>query len=53
MANIDFFLTEMITVPIGFRLFAIGGLFRKQSEKIFGLVGPGLYTENYQIPHFT
>ena len=34
MANIDFFSTETITVPISFRLFAIAlRLNRKQSEK--------------------
>ena len=33
MDDTDFFSTEMITVPISFRLFVIAQLSRKKSEK--------------------
>ena len=44
MDETDFFLTETITVPISFRLFAITQLsIFLTNGKIFGQVGPWLY----------
>ena len=48
MDDTNFFSTETITVPIGFRLLAIGQLSLSQTiGKIFGEVGPGLYSAKW------